>query len=68
MKTRRDPIAPVEAGHAAATLCHLGSLTLDLRTHGQPYAWDPAAERFTSAPTPALLAAANGRLDRGAAG
>ena len=68
VRSGETPVAPAPAGHRTATLCHLGSLTLGLKEgYGEPFAWDPAAERFTSAPTPALLAEANRRVDpRGA--
>ena len=62
VKTREEPIAPVEAGHAAAVLCHLGSQTLRLRDFGTTYGWDAAAERFTDS------AGANALLGRGGAG
>ena len=70
VKTRETPVAPLSRGHFTAKLCHLGSLTLGLKAgYGEPFAWDDAAERFTAAPTPALLTEANRRLDpRGAAG
>lgn len=43
LRTRRAPIADVEAGHRSATLCHLGNIAL--RT-GKTLTWDAARERF----------------------
>ncbi len=43
IRTRRDPVAPVEAGHAATTLTIIG----DLATRaGRKLTWDWEAERF----------------------
>lgn len=44
VKSRKDPIAPVEVGHRSATVCHLGNIACRL---GGKYSWDPEAERFT---------------------
>lgn len=44
VKTRQDPIAPVEIGHRTATMCHLGNIAIRMM---RKLAWDPAAERFT---------------------
>ena len=44
VRSRRDPISPVEAGHLSATVGHL--IVIALRT-GQPLQWDPAAGKFT---------------------
>lgn len=43
IRTRRDPIAPVEVGHRSATLCHIGNIAMRL---GRKLRWDPAAEQF----------------------
>ncbi|MCR4412780.1 MAG: Gfo/Idh/MocA family oxidoreductase [Thermoguttaceae bacterium] len=43
VKSRRDPIAPVEVGHRTASLCHIGNIALRLM---RKLRWDPAAERF----------------------
>ena len=43
VKTRRDPIAPVEVGHRSATVCHLGNIAMKL---GRKLKWDPDRERF----------------------
>jgi hypothetical protein len=43
MRTRRDPVAPVEAGHAATTL----TIVCDIATRlGRKLTWDWKAERF----------------------
>ena len=43
IKSRRDPIAPVEAGHRTATVCHLGNIAMRLKRKLQ---WDPVQEQF----------------------
>lgn len=43
VRSRKLPIADVEAGHRAASVCHLGNIAL--RT-GLELQWDPAAEKF----------------------
>jgi len=43
VKTRQDPIAPVEIGHRTASLCHLGNIAIRLMRKLQ---WDPDQERF----------------------
>ncbi len=43
IRTRTDPIVPVEVGHSSATLCHLGNIAMKL---GRKLRWDPAAEKF----------------------
>lgn len=43
IKTRRDPIAPVEVGHRSATLCHIGNIAMRLK---RKLRWDPVAEKF----------------------
>ena len=47
VKSRRDPVAPIETGHRSATVCHLGNIAIRLGTR-KVLAWDPAAERFTN--------------------
>jgi predicted dehydrogenase len=42
VKTRRDPISPVECGHRTASLCHLGNLAMRLK---RTIHWDPATEQ-----------------------
>lgn len=43
VRTRHDPISPVEAGHQSATVGHL--IVIALRT-GRTLHWHPSAERF----------------------
>jgi hypothetical protein len=43
VKSRNEPIEPVEVGHRTASLCHLGNLALRLN---RKLEWDPHAERF----------------------
>ncbi len=43
VRTRKNPIAPVEAGHRSAVVGHL--IVIALRT-GRKYQWDPATEVF----------------------
>jgi predicted dehydrogenase len=44
VSSRKDPIAPVEAGHRSAVVGHL--IVIALRT-GKTLHWDPAKEQFT---------------------
>jgi predicted dehydrogenase len=43
VRTRKDPICPVEGGHQSATVGHL--IVIALRT-GRALKWDPAKEKF----------------------
>jgi len=43
VKSRRDPVAPVEAGHAATTLCNIADVAIRLN---REVTWDPAAGSF----------------------
>jgi len=43
VKTKTDPVVPVEIGHRSCTVCTLGNIAYDL---GRPVKWDPAAEQF----------------------
>jgi predicted dehydrogenase len=43
IKTRRDPVAPVEVGHRTATVCHLGNIAMRLK---RKLNWDPVQERL----------------------
>jgi predicted dehydrogenase len=43
VRTRKDPIAPVEAGHRSASVGHLIVIALRL---GRKFQWDPAKELF----------------------
>lgn len=42
VKSRKDPIEPVEVGHSTASLCILGNIAQILK---RKFTWDPAAER-----------------------
>lgn len=44
VRSRKTPIADVEAGHRSASVCHLGAIAL--RT-GLKLQWDPDREEFT---------------------
>lgn len=41
--SRQTPAAPVDVGHRAVSLCHLGAIALQ---QGRALRWDPASERF----------------------
>lgn len=43
VKSRREPIEPVEVGHRTASICHLGNIALQLM---RKLSWDPHAEQF----------------------
>lgn len=43
VKLRKDPVAPVEAGHSSSTACHLGNISMLL---GRKLRWDPQREQF----------------------
>jgi predicted dehydrogenase len=43
VKSRREPIAPVEDGHRVATACHLANISLRL---GRKIKWDPEKEEI----------------------
>jgi hypothetical protein len=43
MRTRQDPVSPVEAGHAASTIGNVADIALRL---GRKLTWNPAQDRF----------------------
>ena len=43
VKSREEPVAPVEVGHRSASVCHLGNVAIRL---GRNVKWDPKQERF----------------------
>ncbi len=43
VKSRQDPIEPVEAGHRTASLCHLGNIAMKLH---RKIRWDPEQEQI----------------------
>jgi len=40
-----QPMAPAEAGHRTASICHLNNIAMKI---GRPLKWDPVAERVTN--------------------
>jgi len=54
MRTRQEPVAPVEVGHRSNTLCILAHIAMKLQ---RKLRWDPQAQRFIGDDE------ANGRLD-----
>jgi len=47
VKTRREPIAPIEEAHRTITVAHLGNIAMQL---GRKVEWDPRKERFKDDP------------------
>lgn len=45
MRSRKDPIAPVEVGHRSNSLCLITHIAMK---RGRRLEWDPKAERFTN--------------------
>jgi myo-inositol 2-dehydrogenase/D-chiro-inositol 1-dehydrogenase len=43
IRTRRQPIAPVEVGHRTSSACLVSHIAMK---RGHPLKWDPARERF----------------------
>lgn len=43
VKSRQDPIQPVEVGHRTATICHLGNIAMRLK---RKLRWDPDQEQI----------------------
>jgi predicted dehydrogenase len=43
VRSRKDPVVPVEIGHSSCTVCTLGNIACDLR---RTIKWDPAKEKF----------------------
>jgi predicted dehydrogenase len=43
IKSRQEPVSPVEIGHRSASICHLGNIAIKLQAKLK---WDPQAERF----------------------
>jgi len=52
VKTRKDPIEPIEAGHRTSSLCILGNIAQRLK---RKFTWDPVAERSPDAEVNQLL-------------
>ena len=47
LRTRQAPVAPAEAGHRAASVCHLGVISMRL---GRELQWDPQKQQFVNDP------------------
>lgn len=47
VKTKSDPVVPVEIGHRSCTVCTLGNIAYDLE---RPIRWDPDTETFVNDP------------------
>jgi predicted dehydrogenase len=47
LRSRKDPIAPVEAGQRTVTVCILGNIASELK---RPLNWDPAKQNFVNDP------------------
>ena len=47
VKTKTDPVVPVEIGHRSCTVCTLGNIAYDMK---RPIKWDPKAEKFVDDP------------------
>jgi predicted dehydrogenase len=43
IRSRQDPVAPVEVGHRSVTICHLAGIARERR---RKLCWDPVAETF----------------------
>lgn len=43
VRSRKDPVVPVETGHSSCTVCNLGNIACDLK---RTIKWDPATETF----------------------
>jgi predicted dehydrogenase len=52
VRTRNAPVAPAEAGHRSATVCHLGNIAIAL---GRLLTWDPQREIFPDDPEATAL-------------
>jgi predicted dehydrogenase len=60
VKTRKDPLEPVEVGHRTASLCHLGNIAIQRMKR---LAWDPVAERFPEDETANVMLSRPRRTD-----
>lgn len=45
VRSRKDPIVPVEVGHRTCTVCTLGNIAYELK---RPVRWDPRQEKFVN--------------------
>ncbi len=47
VRSKTDPVVPVEIGHRSCTVCTLGNIAYEMK---RPIKWDPAAEKFVDDP------------------
>lgn len=47
VRSRKDPVVPVETGHSSCSVCTLGNIAYDLK---RPVKWDPIRQKFLSDP------------------
>lgn len=52
VKSRVDPIEPVEVGHSTSTICHLGNIAMQL---DRKISWDSQAKTITEDPKAAAM-------------
>jgi hypothetical protein len=52
VKSRQDPIEPVEVGHRTATICHLANIAMLLKRNIR---WDPEKEEILDDDAAAML-------------
>jgi len=45
IRTRKDPVAPVEVGHRSISVCHLGVMSMRM---GRSLNWDPEKQQFVN--------------------
>jgi len=45
MRMRTEPVADIETGHRAATVCNIGNIAFEVKEYLK---WDPVKERFTN--------------------
>ena len=45
VKSRQEPIEPVEVGHCTASICHCGNIAMRLK---RKIRWDPETESFVN--------------------
>jgi predicted dehydrogenase len=45
IRSRQDPVAPVEIGHSSATVCNLGNIACNLK---RTIYWDPSTQTFVN--------------------
>ena len=43
IRSRRDPLVPVEVGHSSCTMCTLGNIAYELN---RPLHWNPIVQKF----------------------